>query len=72
MKAREMREQNTDQLNETMKQRQASLVNFRLQMATGLVENVRSAREARKDIARIKTVLKARENEAAKKGEGKS
>jgi large subunit ribosomal protein L29 len=72
MKAREMREQSAEQLQQTLKERQADLINFRLQQATGVVENVRAAREARKDIARIKTVLRAREVDAAKKGESES
>lgn len=72
MKARELREQNVDQLTQSLKERQADLVHFRLQQATGVVENVRAAREARKDIARIKTVLRQREMDAAKKGENES
>jgi len=42
------------------------IVNFRLQLATGVVENCRRAREARRDIARIKTILKERELVALK------
>jgi len=37
------------------------IVHFRMQLATGVVENCRRAREARRDIARIKTILKERD-----------
>jgi ribosomal protein L29 len=37
-----------------------------MQLATGVVDNVRGAREARRDIARMKTILRERELAAAK------
>ena len=37
----------------------------RMQAVTGVVDNVRAPREARKDIARIKTVLRDREIKAS-------
>ncbi len=37
-----------------------NLMQFRMQMATGVVDNVRGAREARRDIARIKTIINER------------
>mgnify|MGYP006293195349 CR=1 FL=1 len=49
-----------------MADKRDDIVNFRLQLATGVVENCRRAREARRDIARIKTILKERELVAAK------
>jgi large subunit ribosomal protein L29 len=45
---------------------QKSLIQFRLNMVTGTVENVRSARTARRDIARINTILRQRELAAQK------
>ena len=37
-----------------------------MQVATGVVENVRAARTARRDIARIKTILRERDIAEAK------
>lgn len=42
-----------------------------MQSATGVVDNVRGAREARKDIARIKTIQTERERAQAGAGEAK-
>jgi len=61
-----MRELNEDALMKLLADKRDSIVNFRLQLATGVVENSRRAREARRDIARIKTILKERELVAAK------
>lgn len=66
MKAKEFRDKTNDALLKTIEERQDDIVNFRLQLATGVVENCRRAREARRDIARIKTILKEREIAAAK------
>jgi large subunit ribosomal protein L29 len=66
VKARELREMTTDELNHRLKERTDSLVTFRLQLATGVVDNSRGARNARRDIARIKTILRQRELEAMK------
>lgn len=65
MKANELREKTGAELQGLLKEKQDSLVRFRLQMATGVVDNVRLARETRRDIARIKTVLRQRETTAA-------
>ncbi|MBI1317887.1 MAG: 50S ribosomal protein L29 [Candidatus Hydrogenedens sp.] len=61
MKAKELREKTNEELLGLLADRQKHLVEFRLQMVTGTVENVRSSRSARHDIARIKTVLRERE-----------
>lgn len=66
MKAKEFRDKTDDALLKIIEERQDDIVNFRLQLATGVVENCRRAREARRDIARIKTILKEREMAAAK------
>ena len=65
MKANEFREKTGAELQGLLKEKQDSLIRFRIQMATGVVDNVRLAREARHDIARIKTVLHERELAAA-------
>ncbi len=66
MKARELREMNEEALRDLLGARKADIMNFRLQLATSVVENVRQAREKRRDIARILTILREREQSAAK------
>lgn len=66
MKVSELRELSEAELNKRIGERQSDIVHFRLQQATGVVDNVRAARAARRDIARMKTVL--REREIAAKG----
>lgn len=66
MRAKELRDKTDDALLKIIEERQADIVNFRLQLATGVVENCRRAREARREIARVKTIMKEREIAAAK------
>ncbi len=66
MRARELREQTENELQQLLRERRDDLVAFRMQMVTGVVDNVRAAREARRDIARIKTLLRERELQAAR------
>lgn len=66
MRAKELRDKTADALMTLIEERQEDIVNFRLQQATGIVDNCRRAREARRDIARIKTIMKEREIAAAK------
>ena len=66
MKANELREMTGEELQQRKSECQKDMISFRLQLATGVVENVRLAREARREIARIKTVLNEREAAAAK------
>jgi len=66
VKASELREMTGDDLQARIKDRQDDIIHFRLQQATGIVDNVRLAREARREIARIKTILRERELSAAK------
>lgn len=66
MKAQELREMTGEELLQLQKKRQDDLFAFRVQLATGVVENNRAARNARRDIARIKTILREREIAAEK------
>lgn len=61
MKARDLRELTDEELDQRLRERIDDLLSFRVQVATGAVENVRAARNARRDIARIKTVIGERE-----------
>ncbi len=60
MKASDLREKTDEELIVLMRDRADDLMHFRLQMATGVVENVRLARKAKRDIARMKTILNER------------
>lgn len=66
MKAKDLREMTDEMLRTRLAERKADIMTFRLQMTTGVVDNVRLAREARKEIARILTILRERELASAK------
>ena len=48
----------TDKLLDREKELKEQLFNLRFQLATGQLENTASLRQVRKDIARVKTVLR--------------
>jgi large subunit ribosomal protein L29 len=60
-----------EELKQRLRDKQDALFNFRMQMATGSVDNTRGPRNARRDIARIKTVMRQRELAAEKAAENK-
>lgn len=66
MTAAELREMTGEELRSLMTKFQDDIMHFRMQQATGVVENVRAARETRRNIARIKTILHERELAATK------
>ncbi len=66
MKANELRDKDNETLVKQMRERENDVSSFRMQVATGVVENVRAARTARRDIARIKTILRERDIAEAK------
>ena len=70
MKARELRELTDEELGQRLRERRDDLMAFRMQMATGTVDNVRGAREARRDIARIKTIRGERRRAGAASAKG--
>ena len=61
MKAREIRELSTDELNLRLDSLKEELFNLRFQVATGQLDNPMRIRQVRKDIARVKSVLRQRE-----------
>ena len=61
MKAKDIRELTSEELQQQLKERNEALWAFRMQMSSGVVDNVRGARNARRDIARIRTILRQRE-----------
>lgn len=71
MNAKDLREKSDEELMELIGERSEELMHFRLQMATGAVDNVRTSRHARREIARIKTILNERKGAAATADAGK-
>ena len=61
MKAKEIRELTTAEIEEKVKSLKEELFNLRFQLATGQLENTARIREVRKSIARLKTVARQRE-----------
>ena len=51
----------TDKLLDREKELKEQLFNLRFQLATGQLENTASLKKVRKDIARVKTVLRKQE-----------
>lgn len=61
MKANEIRELTTAEIEQNVKSLKEELFNLRFQLATGQLENTARLREVRKSIARLKTVVRERE-----------
>lgn len=65
MKANELKEMTVDELNAKLGEKKAELFNLRFQLATGQLANPMVIKECKKDIARVKTILRDRELKAA-------
>ncbi|KGG81010.1 MULTISPECIES: 50S ribosomal protein L29 [Caloranaerobacter] len=61
MKAKELRELTTQELNTKLTDLKSELFNLRFQLATGQLDNPMRIKAVRKDIARVKTILRERE-----------
>jgi large subunit ribosomal protein L29 len=61
MKTEDLRAMTPDQLAESLLSLKKEQFNLRFQAATGQVEKTHRAGEIRKDIARIKTVMRSRQ-----------
>ncbi len=61
MKASEIRDLTTNELERKVADLKQELFNLRFQMATGQLDNPMRIRDVRKNIARTKTVLRERE-----------
>ncbi|HET7616814.1 MAG TPA: 50S ribosomal protein L29 [Bacillales bacterium] len=61
MKANEVRDLTTAEVEQNIKSLKEELFNLRFQLATGQLENPARLRDVRKSIARAKTVLRERE-----------
>jgi len=61
MKANELRNKSVDELNKSVGDLKTELFNLRFQLATGELDNPMRINKVKKDIARVKTVLRERE-----------
>lgn len=61
MKAKEVRELSVDELNDKVKQLKTELFNLRFQLAINQLENPMRIKAVKKDIARIKTIIREME-----------
>jgi large subunit ribosomal protein L29 len=61
MKARELADLDTDELEAKLAEAKEELFNLRFQNVTGQLDNPHRLREVRKDIARVLTAMRQRE-----------
>ena len=67
MKANKYREMTDQELSAKLSDLKTEFFTMRFQTATGQLNNPLSIREVKRDIARVKTILKERELKAANK-----
>ena len=58
MKAAELKDLTVDELDERLAELKRKLFNVRFQVATGQQDNTAALKDTRKDIARVKTVIR--------------
>ena len=63
MKTNEIRKLSTEEINKKIAESKEELFNLRMKQATGTLENPSRIRELRKNVARLKTILREREIE---------
>ena len=61
MKAKEIRDLTTSEIESNVKELKEELFNLRFQLASGQLENTARIKEVRKTIARMKTTIRTRE-----------
>lgn len=61
MKANKLREQTREELERKLDELKQELFNLRFQLTTGQLDNIGRIKEVKKDIARVKTVIRERE-----------
>ena len=66
MTAKEIREKETEHLKHELTEKQKHLFDLRSQAVTEKLEDPSQLRKTRRDIARMKTILRQRETEAQK------
>lgn len=68
MKPTEIRDLDTEELHVRIGELKEELFNLRFQLATGQLDNHRRIRAVKRDVARIRTVLRERDYAAAAAG----
>lgn len=63
MKANEIRDMTADELNKKLAELKEELFNLRFQHAVNQLENPKRLQAVKKDIARVKTVIRQQESE---------
>jgi len=66
MKASKLHEMTSQELSNKLNDLKAELFNLRFQLATGQLENPMRIKHVKKDIARVKTILRERELKGVK------
>ncbi|TYO93838.1 50S ribosomal protein L29 [Desulfallas thermosapovorans] len=61
MKAKELRDMTVEELHKKMNDTKDELFRLRFQLATGQLDNPMRIKEVRRNIARVKTVIRERE-----------
>ncbi len=61
MKAKDVRELTAEELERKLDELKEELFNLRFQLATGQLDNPMRVRDVRKDIARVKTIIRERD-----------
>jgi len=65
MKAKELRDLTYEELVKKESDLQAELFNLRFQLATGQLDNTASIKDCKKDMARVKTIIRQKDMEKA-------
>jgi large subunit ribosomal protein L29 len=65
MKAEDLRTKTVDELNDHVNDLAKEAFSLRFQQASGQLENTARVRAVRRDLARVKTILKEKTREAA-------
>ena len=68
MKAKELRDQTTEELTLKERELRQEVFNLKLQKAAGQLSNTAGIVKAKKDLARVKTILRSREIASGAKG----
>ena len=66
MKANEIRKMSSEDLNMKVIELKNELFNLRFRLATGQLDNPSSIKSVKRDIARVKTIIRERELEVGK------
>ncbi|HBV04816.1 50S ribosomal protein L29 [Mammaliicoccus lentus] len=71
MKAKDIRNLTTTEIEKEIKEAKEQLFNLRFQLATGQLEETANIRKVKKTIARLKTIVREREIEQEKAADNK-